>query len=696
MDAVETPEAARPQAGSDPASSSSKKRRGKRGSRKHRDSRPGKGPSSLRSEKTPGTTDSRAKERSRKDRSKRRVPANGESQATPVSAPRTNVGNGAATSGSEEAPSAIPSVRTAKPRQHGKPGFRIGVGVTLFLVAAVTISVAAFLILVNLDSAGRGVKPRSFPPNSSTTVVAANNPTGAVAEKGKENQSPVTGADNQTTAGSNPVAVGTAADPGRPALPSFRPEPGKLRHFRETEAAKAWSNSIQGVLALEVAKGTAVRTFAGTIVDGKGWVLASYSAVAGARSVRARFAPAAPDETASTRDQGAEVVNFIAAWPEADLVLLEVERRMIELITPLPLLERSPVAGAYLIGVGPAEQGWKKWCSETCVTREAGLMAEAANSLVWLEHDGPPGPPAAGMPLFDRDGKLAGMNTARQEGTVQFAIPVELLRVWLDNIRQRPAGSSLSRPLSGLDQRLAVAPGLWPAGNTDADPATGVAAAGTVQGTQSAGNPAEAAAGGDPRAGLQELQDRIRQQVRVCAEFGFIPRDAGQYSELTRMAAVLSEAQALLAIPEDDPGTLTRNQWRGLDRIHQDAMDELTQAVSKVNRGQLEKVNRIALESQPELPASGAREAVVFVLTEINAQTSPPIDGQPTTVFELDVGLGHVICVVDPERHVFRQNTRWMLFGRWSEDEAMKIRTVDGETIMARQFELLLPGGPLR
>lgn len=576
---------------------------------------------------------------------------------------------------------------------------RIGLGLSLFLIGSAAVALALFGVLWFLETREVGVRPtiaRLGPPKT---------PAGGTGTNSSEPEKSIPG--RLSTSASSPQGVpepmGTppATGPTEPAAGT-----GKLRYHRESQMLDAWRSVRQAVLVLEVTRRGHRRTVPATIVDSRGWAITSFSALAGAENVVARFAPAAPDDPGTVRDQSAAITGYVAAWPEADLILLEVDRRMIEIIGPLPMMARAPVAGSYLLGFGPVPSGWKQWGIETQVTTSADLMANTPDSLVWTEHDQPSDAAAPGMPLFSIGGELAAMNTVRRENGRQFAVPVELILVWLENIRSRPAEDSGSRLLVSLDPKRAIVqlpdpvvaapvagpqPGESVRGTGTSDPVPGAAS--------SAANPAAPAPSG---VDLAELQRRLEDLADDCDGFGFVPTNAAEYQRLIRLTMALNEARLLLAIPEDAPGTLSRGQWRGLDRITVAVSDRVVEKVSESGRAHLERANQIALDEAAKMSAEGdqsqsaPRDAVVFVITEIDARTSPQIDGQPSTLFELDVQLGGLICAIDPELHVFRQQTRWMLFGRWSREAPLSIRTTGGETVSARRFELLLPAGPLK
>jgi|GEM_PF-3896043 len=546
-----------------------------------------------------------------------------------------------------------------------------GVWILLLCFGSIAVVVATVIILMSLDISG-------------TDTLASNDGVNGGSPTGSSLTSDVSGPSTNDPDADPPVAKVTE----RPVQLHFNPKP--LRYFREEELTSCWDIVRQSTLELEVTRDGATWFVPGVILDARGWVATSYSAVAGASSIVARLAPTSPDEPASRRDLSATVTRFVAADPEIDLVMLEVDRRLIEIIRPIELLPRTPVGGTYLIGIGPVFEGWKRWAMETQIAGSANTELVGKS----FEHDRPANAACPGTPLFDPQGRLAGISTARFSDGKHRAVDSAWISAWVSELKSRHAGVSATQPLGSLDRGLAIveyqAPSYSSPPQQTAPPTktTGIDVANPVQ-PQTDSTPAP----GGNRAPTN-LQRQLQSLVEECRRFGFVPTSAEEVKSLRAFANSLDQARTLLEIPDGAEGSLNRNEWRILDRINENVMDTALDSVAEVNRFRLAESNKLALDDLANTTGDG--NTILFADTLINSMTSPQLAGQPTAVFEVLGQETGIIVVVDPERYVFRDGTRWMLVGTIQATDAQSIRTREDKVVQCHRFELLLPVGPLR
>lgn len=495
-------------------------------------------------------------------------------------------------------------------------------------------------------------------------------------------------------------------------------KPTAPRHYKAPEIGECWRAVRQRMLLLEVQRPEGKLRIPAVILDSRGWIATSFSAVAGSSSIVARLAPVTIHDYASARDLSAPVTQAVATRPDLDLVLLEVDRRLVEVIGPTAMAGRTPVAGTCLLAIGPAPTGFAPWLVETRVV--SGDRAEPADGasredgVSWLVHDRPASIQAPGAALFSLEGQLVGINTALTTSKAeQNAVPAEELRTWMDDVlaaeKQKPARI----PLGQLDATKALAaieleriPDVTPAPG-----ATGVLEypATVLSGANSTGEnadqardenvvasgPAPLAAAGDGSAPepVGPLIEGIDEAAAHCTRFGFVPGDAAEYQLMVELARQLARAQRLIEIPEDQPGSLERRDWMALDGVVSDLAERILANIRQASPVKWDQVTALCLEQRKIEPTG---PGMLFGMTLLQVDVCPPLEGQPATLFELERADAAIIVPTDPERRTYRQQTRWLLFGNWLDLPQDTIKTTEKGDVTARPFAVGLALGPVR
>ena len=571
-----------------------------------------------------------------------------------------------------EAVNATASIRTA-PSEHERKSRWMGI--TLMTIGCIAVVVATVLILNSIELFG--------PEAGKSGSVATTDSQG-----GSTNTSSDTGTKTAAASGNSADASTKIAE--RPVQLHFQSQP--LRYFRESEITTCWNQVRQSIVELEVTRDGDVWYVPAVILDSKGWITTSYSAIVGASSVVARLAPTSPDESASRRDLSAAITRFVAADPEMDLVMLEVDRRLIEMIQPIQILPRTPVGGTYLMGIGPTFEGWKRWGLETQIANWTDSSAKEFEGK-FFQIDRPASSAHPGMPLFDIQGKLAGISTAIFADGRHRAVDATVISRWVSELKSRHTGSNTTQALTSMDQSLAVVqykPPTFSSPPKNPEPSQPDATSEPEIPTSTVN---EIAPNDVKKASLARVQREVQQNSRVCKKFNYVPTNTEELDAMLEFANSLDQVRAVLEIPEDEEGSLNRGEWRNLDRINEDLMDDVMTSVAEINRFVMADSNKIAIQKNAEDPNSAI--VVLFVDTIINSMTSPKIDDQPTTVFAVLGQETGVIAIVDPARHVFRDGTRWILVGEIQGPDTRKVMTRENGIVACSQFKLLLPIGPL-
>ncbi len=489
------------------------------------------------------------------------------------------------------------------------------------------------------------------------------------------------------------------------------------RHYKATEIGECWRSVRQRMLLLEVARPGATLRIPAVILDSRGWIATSYSAIAGSSSVLARMAPVTIHDYASARDLSATVTEVVASRPDLDLVLLQVDRRLVEVIGPTTIAGRTPVAGTHLLAIGPLPTGFSPWLTETQVL--SGDRAASTGQLPetgienWLIHDRPQSIQSPGTALFNLENQLVGINSAISPGaTGQKAAKAELLQAWLSEVLAAEKENPARTLVSSLDSSRAIAP-IDVSAIPDVVPAAGatgvlsypVAAEPLVPVAEVEGEltpvqvttPPSVAPESEPNKVTAEpvgpLIDGIAEVAALCTRFGFVPKDAAQYDQLAELAGLLMRAQQLIEIPEDDSGSLGRRDWMALDGAVSELAERILANVRQAGPVEWDRVNLLGLERRANAPTG---PAMLIGMTLLSADVCPPVDGQPATLFAIERANTAVIVPTNPERRTYRQKTRWLLLGDWLDQSPMDVKTVEHGEVTARPFAARLAIGPLK
>jgi Trypsin-like peptidase domain len=489
------------------------------------------------------------------------------------------------------------------------------------------------------------------------------------------------------------------------------------RHYKATEIGECWRSVRQRMLLLEVSRPESTLRIPAVILDSRGWIATSYSAIAGSSSVVARMAPMTIHDYASARDLSATVTEVVASRPDLDLVLLQVDRRLVEVIGPTTIASRTPVAGTHLLAIGPLPTGFSPWVTETQVLSgdraiPVGQPADTATED-WLIHDRPQSIQSPGTALFNLESQLVGITSAVSPGTTgQRAAKAEVLQAWLGEVAANEKENPARTLVGSLDSSRSIAPIEFNAIPDIVPPAdaTGVlnyplavgplAPVAEVEGKQTPvpeTTPRPTPPASEPEGVAAEpvgpLIDRISEVAALCTRFGFVPADAAQYDQLAELAGLLMRAQLLIEIPENDAGSLGRRDWIALDGAVSELVERILANVRQAGPVEWDRVNLLCLERRANAPTG---PAMLIGMTLLSADVCPPVDGQPATLFAIERADAAVIVPTNPERRSYRQATRWLLVGDWLDQSPVEVATVEHGGVLARHFAARLAIGPVK
>lgn len=243
----------------------------------------------------------------------------------------------------------------------------------------------------------------------------------------------------------------TNAPPDRPAK-----LPNNLI-ITQTESNKFWADNFDKMVRLRVNTENESHYVSGTIVDSRGWVATSLSAVAGADEIEVQSAHQKLDQLYGIKLLPTDVVRGVIKMdPGSDLVLLSINREFVP-ISPEVTLGKSTslVTSEYIFQCAcPGSKNWA-WPKESQIegrktydeldfdfkSQFDELKMDETNTFIM--HGGYTDT-SAGAGLFTRDGKLVGINTGLSDESKQvLAASVEKLSELISSSSNDPQALSV-------------------------------------------------------------------------------------------------------------------------------------------------------------------------------------------------------------------------------------------------------------
>ena len=382
-----------------------------------------------------------------------------------------------------------------------------------FLAIAIGVMIGVLIQQLKKQSTRKGIL---IPDNSVTAPEPTINP---ATEKEEQQQVPV--------------------EPEPIVVPSLR-----LEYLKKAQVDNCWETVRPHLVSLKVHDARGTHEAVGTIIDSRGWILTSFSAVAGATKIAVSASPKSIDELGETElltDLVRGVVSPTEPPQKNDLVILSINRRFIvDFAFPAIASKNDLVAGSYLVQCGPPsrENPLGRTESEIMIRDNYENLSDAAQAtikhkkkldstdLIWLVAEGQT-VPLPGTPLVSSDGTLAAVNIFSLDGRSYF-VPVDQLK------SQITAFDGSVRPLNAL--RSAI---------SDSD------LAGVSTGHE-----------------LREDSVRLNVVGEQCEAFGWIPQSKKQYETLQEFAGLFSAIDDFVTRVDQDGDEQDKNlakqatQWK--------------------------------------------------------------------------------------------------------------------------------------
>ncbi len=435
----------------------------------------------------------------------------------------------------------------------------------------------------------------------------------------------------------------------------------KSRNLSRRDLEKFWAQTHPFIVRLSVHRGEQVKHIGGVIVDSRGWVATSLSAIKGAASINVEPAPVNPLFERLEQPLSDDVRGVLAVDPVHDLVILQVNRRLVNVVTALQPSLQSTVGGRYLIQVAPPGKERIAWVSECCVNQErprekfSTSVNRQFDSLqinlepYWPAHDGV-SENGAGAPLFSSDGKLSGINTGVSDDKETFFVAAASVFALAKNV-QEPA-----QPLTSL-----------------------VASVSTPSVSPTASSPTNSAQQGQSPFEMDhefyQPSQNLFERAALCESFNWQPLTEVQQTELVGALLALREAIDLTR------GRKLANRDEVLLRDQVEFWNKrLTETICRGDLQVEQSHNQLAWAAAIE---NKITEVALIATVVLPAITSPRMEDHETVTLQLSGIDERVIVPVDEKNASMLPDSRWIMVVVLDPGNSMTIKLNQGTTVQA-------------
>jgi hypothetical protein len=446
---------------------------------------------------------------------------------------------------------------------------------------------------------------------------------------------------------------------------------GELDSVGRRDLEKLWAQLHPYVFRLVVKKSDSERTISGLLLDSRGYLVTSLAAIEGATSIVAAPAPSDPLSELAADALKDEVRGVLAVDRAHDLALLQINRRLVNVVSGLQPSDKLLVPGRALIqaaAIGPERFGWLTESKIKASTPEK-FPASLQQQIERRELDlGPYWPQhqlqlscGAGAGLFTEDGRLAGVNTGIKHEGGQFISEAKLVFELLKQAKE-PAG-----PLSALSKLSKPA-----TANAEASTTSEQSPAAAVANTGPGASPFPAGHEADP------LAKRLADAAFACEAFGWLPGEEGtQPAALPAALIAWREARELLRARRlfpDDSKLFSKQVTHWTGRINATLLS--------LDREQSAELNRKAWAS---LQGESAQTLVLFVRVALQPGTSPRLAGVDTATFQLLGTDQYLIAEVEPNAAPLLPDSEWLVVATIDPSEELLVNPQPDKQANARK-----------
>lgn len=436
------------------------------------------------------------------------------------------------------------------------------------------------------------------------------------------------------------------------------------RNLSRRELEKLWTQVQPYTIGLVVHFPQGDVPASGLLIDSRGWVVTALSAVQGAKSITASTAPSNPLAEAAEETLSDEVRGVLAIDRSRDLVLLQVNRRLVNAVTALQPTEQLMVGGRSLVQAAALGPERVAWLTETRIfeelprekfSSELGAQVEARRldlSPYWPAHDRP-WTSGTGAALYTTDGKLAGLNVGLRDSDRQFFVEAPQLLALVNQAREPPA--ALASLIPAAAQAMARS-----ADGSAVDFSAG-------QSPFSADHPAS-------RAAIEMYETGL-----VCEVFNWQPRTPTQHREL-RDALIAYRDLALLLrerkLVKADADPLREQFAFWTRRLETMLLTRNESLLIEHNSAAWSALESSESEGGSAAAPTGPPEAALFVKVALQPGASPRLVDRDTVTLQVLGREKYLILPVDEQTAPLLPDTNWLVV--LSFDQGVEVTLTNG------------------
>ncbi|MDB4778040.1 S1C family serine protease [bacterium] len=245
------------------------------------------------------------------------------------------------------------------------------------------------------------------------------------------------------------------------APPDKPPQSPDYRFITKTEIQNFWDGHFWYFVRLRVNTGTESHYVSGTIVDSRGWVATSLSAVANAQEIEIQTATKNLKEINGVKITPTDLVRGVIKMdPGSDLVLLSINRDFVPVAPDVTFGQSTSMVASENV-IQCACPGTKNWVWPKEAQLDGRMTYDELDfdfqsqcddlqldtSDRYIMHNGYTDT-ARGAALFTKDGKLVGINTGLTDESSQvLAASVEKLKELISSSEDQPQSLSVLKKL---------------------------------------------------------------------------------------------------------------------------------------------------------------------------------------------------------------------------------------------------------
>lgn len=551
---------------------------------------------------------------------------------SPTPPPQSN--SGSADSAPENVDIAIGSNATAA----YPPRNKINIWALLATLVLAGISIASLFVIANLLSK----------PATSETVAESENEDKAKTNPGSPKTDLIAEAQKKTEA--------KATQKKAPKLPPIDETP---EFFSLNEMKEIWK-SINGYLVdLEVRSPVRTQHITGVIVDSRGWVVTSRSALQDAGEVQVTLAAKDLETESPFRELVDLSRGIIAEDPAHDLALISINRSQVINLADIGLNTQTNVveASRWLLARTPPDRH-RRWLAE-CRVDEEGSLEELATEVQekietseiqkdpatnWIVF--PPRLPTnlsselRGSPLLDKEGRIIGLNTGIQTESQSIAVPAAAIKSLMESVDDPSSPQAFPRAAEMLARQ-----------STPENPEVAKA-----------------------NETLDQIVHQLSAQFDTCRKTDWTADNETEFMAMQSLSESISkfmEWQSTPDLTEDDQEKHEARFEELMDEMTMSLEDDLAQQEFLVGKGN-EYFSSEVNESSPWF--------IIGVKVIDDQFNSPQVRGQNSITFQILGTDKKLITLPGTNGRDFRQGRKYILFGKLSPEPPVRSAKFEGDS----------------